>query len=562
MPMVTSCVLVQLTFLAACVLLRNFSRFSLRLVAPLPDGSADGAPSDGSPEVQLSCGALHGTWSQGVAAFRGIRYGQAPLRQQRFRPARAAACQAGDAMEDGNSCLQGGRAGANESEDCLNLNVFLPSKHLRGTAKLPVIVWIYGGSNIMGSVEFYGPIENLVRQRDCVLVAMNYRLGIFGNLALRELAEVDPRGSSGNLGITDQQLALQWVQQNIAAFGGDPEHVTLLGQSSGGTNILAHLASESSRGLFHRAISLSGSPNITMDRQSKEDMDRRLILPNTPCAGMSGEPLLECLYTADAHTLDKALPMSYKIFDVLWDYPNNSHGIASRESALLYVDGVTVSAPVEEALRRGINDVPILLQSMQAEMDCAPAPQVENLSQQGLRDFFHQQFAEYGEDVAKKVYDIYGQYQPPAYAAYAVDADTATACGFRQLAQAAGNGFRSPVFWSTVTASPSKALKNQRFPYHNWDFTAASRVFSFYDEHFEADEMDLALGDRFRADWFDLILHGEMFHGWKRVQDSQHGEVIGSEVGATQTQWHRNHKAMECDFWKSIGVDQRWWWIN
>ena len=82
MPMVTSCVLVQLTFLAACVLLRNFSRFSLRLVAPLPDGSADGAPSDGSPEVQLSCGALHGTWSQGVAAFRGIRYGQAPLRQQ------------------------------------------------------------------------------------------------------------------------------------------------------------------------------------------------------------------------------------------------------------------------------------------------------------------------------------------------------------------------------------------------------------------------------------------------------------------------------------------------
>ena len=260
--MVTSCVLVQLTFLAACVLLRNFSR--LRLVAPL----LDGAPLSG-PEVQLRCGALHGTWSQGVAAFRGIRYGQAPLREQRFRPARAAACQAGDAMEDGNSCLQGG-AGAKESEDCLNLNVFLPSKHLRGTAKLPVIVWIYGGSNIMGSVEFYGPIENLVRQRDCVLVAMNYRLGIFGNLALRELAEVDPRGSSGNLGITDQQLALQWVQQNIAAFGGDPQHVTLLGQSSGGTNILAHLASESSRGLFHVAISLSGSPNITMDRQSKE----------------------------------------------------------------------------------------------------------------------------------------------------------------------------------------------------------------------------------------------------------------------------------------------------
>ena len=559
--MVTGCVLVQLGILAACIILRNSVTLTYKEHL-LSSARSQHQHLSESPRVQLSCGVLEGTVSEGVAAFRGIRYGQAPVGRQRWRPAAPAACRAGPAVVDGDSCLQGG--GSNESEDCLNLNVFVPSKRLgKKPPKLPVIVWIYGGSNIQGSVEFYGPIENLVRKRDCVLVAMNYRLGIFGYLALRELAEVDPRGISGNLGITDQQLALRWVQQNIAAFGGDSDHVTLLGQSSGGTNILAHLASESSRGLFHRAISLSGSPNITMDRQTKEELDRRLILPQTPCAKMSGKALLECLYTTDAHILDKALPYSYKIFDFLWDYPNNTQGLASRASALLYVDGVTVSAPLEEALHRGINDVPVLFQNMQAEMDCASAPQLENLTQQGLQNFFHRQFAPtYGEDVAKKVLEIYGHYQPPAYAAYAVDADTATTCAFRQLAKAASKGFKSPVFWSTVTAAPSRPLNGQQFPYHNWDFTAASEIFSQYDKDYRPSQKDLALGARFRADWFNLILQGEMFDGWKKVQDSKPGEVGGTVVGETGPQWSPNHKAMECDFWMSIDVDQRWWWIN
>ncbi|CAE7686788.1 ACHE, partial [Symbiodinium microadriaticum] len=143
---------------------------------------------------------------------------------------------------------------------------------------------------------------------------MNYRLGVLGYLALRELSAVDPRKGSGNAGITDQQLAMRWVQENIYAFGGDPNRVTLIGQSSGGTSILGHLASRSSRGLFHGAISLSASPNITMDRATKEAQDRALLLPHTPCAGMSESKLLDCLYTADAAELDGALPTSYSDF--------------------------------------------------------------------------------------------------------------------------------------------------------------------------------------------------------------------------------------------------------
>ncbi|CAK9082779.1 unnamed protein product [Durusdinium trenchii] len=511
-------VLIPLMILAACVLTRN---------SMLQRKAAN------SPSVLLSCGRLSGVQDAGVAAFRGLRYGEAPLGRRRWRPAAPAACAAGEATQDGPSCRQGG--GPGESEDCLNLNVFVPSRLFEGTqgapllTSLPVLVWIYGGMNVIGDVEFYGPIENIVRKRDCVLVAMNYRLGIFGYLALKELATVDPRGSSGNLGITDQQLALHWVQENIAAFGGDPKKVTLMGQSSGGSNVFAHLASLGSRGLFHRAISLSGSPNITMDRETKEDQDRRLILPRTPCANLSGPKLLDCLYTADAMALDRALPKSYQLFDTLYDYPTTRVGLGASVSALLHVDGVTVSAPVLEALGSGMNDVPLLLQSMQAEMACAPAKVLENLTARGLGDFLEEVFSPvYGPQVAHEINATYQHYVPPEYGAYAVDADSASACGLRALAQAAAGSFQSPVYWSTVTAQPSHPVKGQRFPFHNWDFIAASETFGAYTPS----QKDLSFGARLREDWFQLIWDGEIStSGYRKVQASAPGELVGSAQG-------------------------------
>jgi carboxylesterase type B len=108
-------------------------------------------------------------------------------------------------------------------------------------------------------------------------VTPNFRLGALGFLALPELSAADPRGSSGNYALLDIQLALQWVQANAHAFGGDAQRVTLIGQSSGGTNILALLASPTSVGLFSAGISLSGSPNITMDLTKAEEQGTELV---------------------------------------------------------------------------------------------------------------------------------------------------------------------------------------------------------------------------------------------------------------------------------------------
>lgn len=142
-----------------------------------------------------------------------------------------------------------------------------------------------------------------------------------------------------------------------------------------------------------------------MDRRSKEEQDRRLILPRTPCATLSNDDLLECLYALDAQTLHQALPESYKLFDSLYDYPTDHLGLGARVSGLLYVDGVTISAPLEEALAQPVNDVPVLFQSMQAEMACAPAPHLANISAQQFRVFLEEQFVpHYGAQVAQQIH--------------------------------------------------------------------------------------------------------------------------------------------------------------
>merc|ERR1712232_101822 len=120
--------------------------------------------------------------------------------------------------------------------------------------------------------------EGLAARGDVVLVAMNYRLNAFGWLTLPELDTVDPRGVSSNRGLLDIQEALRWIQRNAAAFGGDPRRVTLLGQSSGGTAILGLLASSASRGLFSAAISLSASPNISIDLATAQAQFRPPVL--------------------------------------------------------------------------------------------------------------------------------------------------------------------------------------------------------------------------------------------------------------------------------------------
>ncbi len=146
------------------------------------------------------------------------------------------------------------------SEDCLYLNVWTPAK--KPDAKLPVMVWIHGGAFNFGSAaqtEYNG--SNLA-QKGVVVVTFNYRLGPLGFLVHPQLASESVHNTSGNYGLLDQIAALKWVQNNIAAFGGNPDRVTIFGQSAGSRSVSLQMISPMSAGLFHRAIAESGGPII------------------------------------------------------------------------------------------------------------------------------------------------------------------------------------------------------------------------------------------------------------------------------------------------------------
>jgi para-nitrobenzyl esterase len=206
--------------------------------------------------VKTESGIVRGAEARRVISWKGIPYAAPPVGNLRWRDPQPAAAwsQVLDAKQFGPACMQTDKVA--KSEDCLTLNVWRPAN---ATEPLPVMVWIHGGAMVHGSSAIY-PADALAAQ-GVVVVSMNYRLGRLGYFAHPALAVETPNEVHGNYGFMDQRAALQWVQRNIAAFGGDPKQVTIFGESSGGGSVLAHLVSPMSRGLFQRAILQSpGTP--------------------------------------------------------------------------------------------------------------------------------------------------------------------------------------------------------------------------------------------------------------------------------------------------------------
>ena len=201
-------------------------------------------------------GRIGGVREQGVQVFRGIRYG-ADTAPRRFQPALQEATWRGvrDALGYAASAPQNGDEGPG-SEDCLFLNVWTPG--LRDGARRPILFYIHGGgyNNGSGSSPLYDG-GNLCRRGDVVVVTVNHRLNAFGYLFLAELAGPE-LAYSGNIGQLDLVQALQWVQQHAHEFGGDAGNVTVFGQSGGGAKIATLMAMPAAKGLFHRAMTMSG----------------------------------------------------------------------------------------------------------------------------------------------------------------------------------------------------------------------------------------------------------------------------------------------------------------
>lgn len=209
-------------------------------------------------QVKVDGGIIQGTLTEDMAIYKGIPFAAPPVGNLRWKAPQPVEKWEGvkQTSEYAPAPMQGGNPASGKSEDCLYLNVWSPAK--AANEKLPVLVWIYGGGFSFGSTS--DPVhngENLAR-KGVVVVSIAYRVGQIGFLAHPELSAENPNNVSGNYGLLDMIAGLQWVQNNIKAFGGDPGKVTIFGESAGGIAVSMLCASPLAKGLFHGAISQSG----------------------------------------------------------------------------------------------------------------------------------------------------------------------------------------------------------------------------------------------------------------------------------------------------------------
>ncbi len=252
--------------------------------APRSPGGSAGDGADVKLEATTTKGRIRGCASGPVLAFRGVPYARPPVGRLRLRRPEPSEPWSGvaDAAAFGAASLQNAPpaiglfpalAVGPQSEDCLTLNVVTPAVD---GGRRPVLVWIHGGGFDWGaSAQPLFDGGRLAERGDLVVVSVNYRLGALGFM---HLGAIGARGApAANPGLLDQIAALTWVQENIAAFGGDPDHVTVFGESAGAMSIAALLAMPAARGLFHRAILQSGSLQPLHDEESAATVARELL---------------------------------------------------------------------------------------------------------------------------------------------------------------------------------------------------------------------------------------------------------------------------------------------
>lgn len=333
------CVLLMFLLLGVALIAKggNKSEFPAQKKNQLGEDSTVSAPT-----VSIKQGKLTGINRFGINEFLGVRYALPPTDAMRWRPPQLVPVgnKEVSALQFGNNCPQTASpfGAASLSEDCLFLNIYTPSDFNKSGefGALPVMVWIHGGGLRSGSGSSYNPTD-LVKQGKVIVVTINYRLGALGFLA--HPAFDNENHDIGNYGLMDQQLALQWVRDNITAFGGNPKNVTIFGESGGATAVYANLTSPRANDLFQKAIIQSGFLS-DMSLETAEELGGSFA-KRVNCNKGSPKEVRTCL---------RKLPVS----TILSNQNLPIHGA-------VIIDGKILPQPLMSAFKQGkFNRVPII----------------------------------------------------------------------------------------------------------------------------------------------------------------------------------------------------------
>jgi para-nitrobenzyl esterase len=328
-------------------------------------------------QVRTASGVVEGTTSADgkIQIYKGIPYAAPPVGNLRWKEPQPAAAWEGvkKATEFGARCMQGRIyddmvfRDSGPSEDCLHLNVWTPAT--KPDAKLPVMVWIYGGGFQAGATSEPRQDGEHLAHKGVVVVSMDYRLGIFGFFSHPGLTAESPHHASGNYGLLDQAAALKWVHENIAAFGGDPDKVTIFGESAGSFSVSAQMASPVAKGLVHAAIGESGAFfGKTLSAKPLAESERR----NAIFAEELGMKSIAQLRAVEA---DKLLNAVLKKKDTDRFGPNIDGYFMPTSAAAIYAKGSQARIPLlagwnhdEENYHAFFDDQPVSKESYAAKI--------------------------------------------------------------------------------------------------------------------------------------------------------------------------------------------------
>lgn len=485
--------------------------------------------------VTTAYGKVQGTIENGVYVWKGIPYAKAPVGKLRFQPP-----QPPEKWNDIKDCTKFGPIAYqpelqimqflgtptdNMSEDCLNLNIWSPNPDEK---KRPVMVWIHGGAYISGSGSSpsYDGTE-FAKNGDVVVVTINYRLGIFGFLHLAEIGG-EKYQASGNCGLLDQIAALKWIKENIEAFGGDPNRVTVFGESAGAMSIGTLLAMPSAKGLFQQAILQSGAASHVVKSE---------------------------VATKNAERLLRVLNISKDNLEKLEELPAEQLVEAVKQLPMMtlipVIDGVYLPKHPKTAIAEGITkDVTILIGTNKDEYKLFTVldPTWKNASQDAIENIFKRTFRRNWEKMSKhfkkealnrdlyeRLMNIFSFTNPAVYLADEQSKNGGTVYMYRF-------DWESKAFGGAL-----KACHALEIPFV-WNTLHKENVHLFTGESPDLDQ----LAKQMHQAWIAFAHHGDPNHAllpnWPKYTAEQQATLL---FNTETTVVNAPHKE-DCQFWDSL----------
>ena len=522
-----------------------------------------------TPKVQLpiintECGKVQGlsktvitdnNETKIVYKYIGIPYAVPPVKDLRWRPPvrlsdDKSKCWKGIMVANKNIfCKQHNYFTASPTtlgqEDCLVLSVRTPTRDVN--AKLPVLVWVHGGALLFSKSESFGysPNSQLVASMNIVSVSMNYRLGPFGFIVIKELMKENGRNISyGNLGYMDQILSLKWIKDNIAKFGGDPNRVTLFGHSAGGAAVNALISSPLAKNLFKRVI--SSSSVITPPSYKQAMNEHRSFVYKSNCNKSTAMEIRTCLYNLSDNQVIAASPWTinyYTVFKGVTTFPNNSYSRAMTITT--YTDPIVYPSvvPYNES---NIKQV-LLTSTAQESAIFAPAfvgangmslmvqylkPRMESFS---ANDLFNKSLS---------MYPAIGGSVTPEYIYHTMTTDVLTTCDTNKYGEILSKFF--DVYRYVLSQPPSNPMG--RLSHHAVD-TSAFFGHVYLPPGFTPKNDDWLLTKNLRNIFGQFIKTGTTSDSWRKYPNVT-AEYLNNTLTYIQEEYHKK----QCLFWEKYGL--------